>query len=80
MTCHNQVVTSEAFLAKFFKSVTDVVVNQDRFGCVEDKVWETNPNSLTFGCSLSLNFLCEGLVGCVVARHAMNPNNGNIVS
>ena len=78
MTCHNVVVTGKALLYEFLHGVTDVVVNQDWFGRIEDKVGKTDPDALALLGALSLDLSSNGLVSSVVTVHAMDPDDGNI--
>lgn len=80
MTSHNEVITSEALLAEFCNRIAYIVINQNWLRGIENKVWKADPNSLTFGSALSLNFLGQTLVRGVVTLHTVDPDDGDVVT
>lgn len=78
MASNDDVVTGEAEISQGSNSTGDLAANSNWIRGSSDKVGDSNKDALTFGDTLSLDFLSDGLVAGVVAQGTLDPNDGNI--
>mmetsp|Transcript_8444 Transcript_8444/g.9820 ORF Transcript_8444/g.9820 Transcript_8444/m.9820 type:complete len:406 (+) Transcript_8444:463-1680(+) len=74
------VVALEACLLQLLDGLVDVGVNEDRVGGIKEELGEAHPDFLVAFGTLRLDLARKGSVGLGVARHAVDPDDGHVVT